>query len=197
MPDAPKVHLPLEVLIEATRKRVQESKTIWGAYYISMWVLAKFLGMKWMEANLMNRISSTDYLRTAPQDDFSNDLHMNRVIHLGELFFNLQAVPGVMTRFKAIKDDPKKLQDLVTELMAAKLFLLYRLPFRFVPPQGMKTLDYDLELLLPDKTKVCCDAKCKLESSELGLNTLKNSLKQARTQLPKDECGMVVVSTSQ
>jgi hypothetical protein len=69
--------------------------------------------------------------------------------------------------------------------------------FRFVTPSSKKGEDYDFELFYPDGLTVPADAKCKFESTAINPESVRNSLKKARTQLPADRPGIIFVKVPQ
>jgi hypothetical protein len=57
--------------------------------------------------------------------------------------------------------------------------------------------DYDFEILYPGALKVPADAKCKFETTKVNPESVRNSLKKARTQLPEDRPSLVFVKVPQ
>jgi hypothetical protein len=56
----------------------------------------------------------------------------------------------------------------------------------------VKGNDYDFDAG-EGATAVCCEVKCKLESTDLGENTIINALTNARKQLPADRAAIIGV----
>jgi hypothetical protein len=52
--------------------------------------------------------------------------------------------------------------------------------FRLVEPQQHKGLDYDIDIRPRDGVLVCADAKCKVDSTDFSVDTVKRSLEKAR-----------------
>jgi hypothetical protein len=73
------------------------------------------------------------------------------------------------------------------------MLYLNKVPFRYVVPQKVKGLDYDVEVEYPDGVIACAEAKCSIESTTFGENIIRNKLDHARQQLPPDRPGIVFV----
>jgi hypothetical protein len=79
------------------------------------------------------------------------------------------------------------------ELDFGRMLYLNKVPFRFVAPQGTAGLDYDIEVEYPNNVIASADAKCKIESTDFSENTIENTLKKARKQLPDSMPGIAFV----
>ena len=112
-----------------------------------------------------------------------------RAIRLAEILFNLQAVEGIDGRVSALSDGP--VEDTYAELEAGHYLRRRGVSFQFVTASGKRGLDYDGEILLPDGTKVNCEMKCKVESTQLSKASILSTLRYARRQLPRDELAIV------
>lgn len=198
-------HIDIKYLLEWD-KRVQDQykkqqhrnpELVWRAYSVSQVVLTHFLGMDWVEKYVMDARSPIDYLRTAPNSDNDCIRHLSRVTELGEMLINLQYVPGIIERIELLKkiNNPKygRIEDIVAELVCARILFLQKIPFRFIKTTGIKGADYDLEFLLKGQ-KICCETKCKIEQTEFSEKTILESLKKANEQLPRGNPGVIMVS---
>lgn len=185
------------IQVQYKKSQQRNPEQIWRAYSVSQVVLTHFLGIEWVEKYVMNPRSPIDYLRTAPNSDHDWIRHLSRVIELGEMLLNLQDVPGIIERIESLKriNNPKygKIEDIVAELVCAKILFHQKIPFRFIITSGIKRADYDLEFLLKGQ-KICCETKCKLEQTEFSENTILESLKVANGQLPDENPGVIMVS---
>jgi hypothetical protein len=79
------------------------------------------------------------------------------------------------------------------ELDLGRMLYCGRVNFRFVEPQQIKGLDYDIEITLADGMIVCADAKCKIEATDFSVGTVENSLEKARRQFPKDRPSVIFI----
>ena len=57
--------------------------------------------------------------------------------------------------------------------------------------------DYDFEITYPDGLNVAADAKCKFETTAITPDSLRNSMKKARGQLPPDQAGIIFIKVPQ
>jgi hypothetical protein len=161
-------------------------------YALAMQILTMFFGLPWMETYVMANTPSSSFLRSRLAE---TDLHSIRVIHLAEMIFNLQKVAGLDEVLVKIRTGD--VESGFAELEAAKLLYKYGIAFRFVETQGVRRKDYDLEFFHHNGMLVCADTKCKLETTDLTSNTIKNALNGARDQLPNDKPGYVFVKVPQ
>jgi hypothetical protein len=114
-----------------------------------------------------------------------------RTIDLGELLFNLQHIEGFdgcVARLKGGDVEPA-----LAELDVARMLYINDQMFWFVEPQGKTGDDYDFLVLYPGGVGACIEAKCNIETPEVNLSTIKNSLQKARKQLPETAPGIIFV----
>jgi len=150
---------------------------------LAMKVLNQSLGDDWVQRNLFDA-RSLHPLRVANVTGTAGMKAQARAAELGEMIFNLQAVPGFQARLETLKTND--LTSTVAELHAAKLLALSELPFSFVEPSGTKGLDYEAKIALPSGHIGSCEVKTKREDTPLTSRTILNSLKEAGSQTPKD-----------
>jgi hypothetical protein len=115
--------------------------------------------------------------------------HQERVLRLAEMIFNMQRVDGLAERVDDL--GAGHVQAVYAELEAGWHLYQRSFPFKYVRRCGKTGLDYDAELTWPGVGRVAIEMKCKLESTELSLETISNVLKAASKQLPKDGLGLV------
>jgi hypothetical protein len=65
--------------------------------------------------------------------------------------------------------------------------------FHFLLPKGRKGEDYDIEYVRLDGKLGRCEVESKLQETDFSANSIKNSLKHAKKQLPKGETGIVLL----
>ena len=134
-------------------------------------------------------VSGTDhesrrFLRTDSSTDDDRLRHQERVVHLAELFYNLRVVPGFSEHLAKLRTD--RIEPYIAELEFANHCRSRGVSVRFVVPSGKESHDYDLELLPSDAASpIFCEVKCKVEETEPSENTIAQSLKKAKSQLPK------------
>lgn len=159
---------------------------------LAMAICTNFFGIEWVEHHIMSSPNGGGFIaQTAAQLTRLEllDRHLYRVIELGEMLYNLQHVNGFDNCISQLKNG--KIEDTIAELESAKLLFINNINFRFVVPQQQLGLDYDLEICLSDGTKICSDVKNKIETTEASVNTVYNSLKRGRRQLPSN-CPSVI-----
>lgn len=160
-------------------------------YLVAAEALVNYLSPEWAAKHVFSTADPNTFLRPNPvllPDRFK---HQDRVISLAEMIFNFQAVEGVEERVKIILS-AGDVESTVAELEGAKLLYRGGLVFRFVSPSGPRGSNYDVEIDLPGM-EVPCEMKCKLEATDLGSKTIKDTLNTARSQLPTDGPGVVFV----
>ena len=159
--------------------------------------LIEEIGGKWVRDHVAARHRKTPYLRALPQGEVDYDLHRLRVTDLAELLYNLQTVTGIDPIYRRIVDDPSKIEATVLELEGFRLLWLAGLSFKVVHTGAGESLNYDCEIALPSGTTAYCEMKCKIETTAYSENSLANALRQARAQLPKPGCGIILVKFPQ
>ena len=107
-----------------------------------------------------------------------------------ENVFNLQKITGIQRVIDEIKTSD--LESYFTELQSASQLKRSNVSFRFNTPSGEKGKDFDI-LIEEGKNGIACEIKTKVEETELSHESVLNSLKDARGQLPKDKPGLIFV----
>ena len=146
-------------------------------------VLRPALGDEWCRRNFLDP-DSAHPLRVIGVSGMAAKKVQAQLVELGEMLFNLQAVPGFHARLEALKT--KDLTSAVGELDAAKLLACSEIPFSFVEPSGQRGLDYEARVHLPSGRIGSCEVKTKSEETCMTDRTILNSLKDAGKQVPKD-----------
>jgi hypothetical protein len=121
----------------------------------------------------------------------NREMSVFRLIDLAEVIYNLQDAPGFDECIEKMRNGD--IEGTYAELDFGRMLYLNGIPFRFVVPQGVKRLDYDIEIMHPGGLLICADAKCKIEATDFSENGIRNALNDARKQLPKDIPSIVFV----
>ncbi len=168
------------------------------AYGNALAVLVHFLGEQWIRRNVENQRSrSKEFLRTRLDgiyDKESNEaqLHVSRVIDLGEMIFNSQSIEGFDVCIERLKSGD--VESAFAELEVGKILGASKIWFRFVRPFAKrKGEDYDIELRFPEGHSACAETKCKLESTQQTAKTVSSALSAARRQLPRHIPGIIFI----
>lgn len=159
--------------------------------HLAFATLHHFFGLEWLERYVRPDTARPNSLRIEEGDGHRLDLSTLRVIDLAEVLINLQDVPGFSECIEKMRKGD--IDGTFGELDLGRMLFLNQVPFEFVVAQGAKTLDYDVEVTFPDGVVACAEAKCNVESTNLGKNTILNKLKKASKQLPPDRPGIIFV----
>jgi len=154
-------------------------------------VLRALVGDEWCDENLVGAEKADPYLVTNSTKPADRMKIQARIAALGELVYNLQRVYGAQDRFARIQRS--SLEIAISDLEAARLLSLSERTFRFVEEQQLKGFDYDIEVTFKPHLTLCCESKCKVETTELSHRTIFNSLRKAASQLPAKEPGAIFV----
>jgi hypothetical protein len=156
-------------------------------------VVKYYMGEDWLERHLSPFSSKPGYLRLNISEDGEelSAVMGQRIVDLGEMLLNLQNVEGFDSCIRRLRDGD--LEPTIAELSLAAMIYVNDWPFRFVEPSGVKRADYDYEITHADGLVVCADAKCKIESTAFSEKTILSALNKARSQLPDDKPGIVLI----
>lgn len=161
------------------------------AFEMALLILCHFLGKVWVNKYVLPPSNANKYLNPQPNTIENYNRSLNRIIEFAELLLNFQHTSGLEDKISAIKGG--KIEETIAELVSAKIFVFFKIPFRFVVPSGKKRYDYDLELKIKN-LKICCEIKCKIDQTDISNNTILSSLKKANNQLPAHKPGIILVS---
>jgi hypothetical protein len=175
------------------RRAGEPSYPLARGYLAACEVVITALGPHWaFEHIFANGGEPSRYLRPKPQLSIDEYKHQDRVLALADAFFNLQHVEGFADRLAKFKS--RDLEASVAELEGAKLLFQSEIPFRFVEETGRKGADYDVDATLSTGA-VAFETKCKIETTNLSIETIANSIATARDQLPPDKAAVVFMKT--
>ena len=160
-------------------------------FAMSATLLRTLVGEQWCDENLVGAEKADPYLVTSSAKPADRIKIQARIVALGELVYNLQRVPGARDRFSRIQRS--SLEIAISDLEAARLLSLSERTFHFVEEQHVKGFDYDIEVTFRPDLTLCCESKCKLETTELSHRTMFNSLRKAASQLPAEKPGAIFV----
>jgi hypothetical protein len=152
-------------------------------------VIKYFFGEEWIEEHLSPQRAADGFLRVVPGEAADAQISAFKIVDFAELLYNLQHIPGFYVCIDRIRRGT--LEPTYAELDLGRMLYCRGVEFRFVEPQQQKGLDYDIEIRLPDGVLVCADAKCKVDSTDFSVDTVRRSLEKARTQFPKDRPSII------
>lgn len=154
-------------------------------------VLRAFMGADWVERHVISGGRKRGFLSIDESDPHRRETSFFRVMDLAEVIYNLQPVPGFDECITRMRDGD--IEGTYAELDFGRMLYLNNVPFRFVVPQGTAGLDCDVEVEYPNGIIASADAKCKIEGTAFSENSIENTLKKARKQLPDSMPGIVFV----
>jgi hypothetical protein len=163
-------------------------------YDTARYIVAEVFGQEWADENEGPARKPGGFLKNdfVDGDEAAAAAHFMRVTALAEMLLNLQHVPGYQECASQLKTDAQ-IESTFAELEVGKLLYLYGIRFEFNKRKLSKTNDYDLNSWYRDGRKAFADTKCKIETGTSSENTIRNSLKEARSQLPPKLPGIVFV----
>jgi hypothetical protein len=159
------------------------------SFWTSLAVIKYFLGEEWIEEHVGPQSAVGGFLRVAPGEGADTQISAFKIVDFAELLYNLQDVPGLDVCIDRIRRGT--IEPTYAELDLGRMLYCGGVEFRFVEPQQHKGLDYDIEIRLSDGVLVCADAKCKVDSTDFSVDTVRRSLEKARTQFPKDRPSII------
>jgi hypothetical protein len=202
LPKLPKRTTPLtQDIVRAKWTGVRASgETVGTALHHACYcVLEYFFGIEWLRDHVLIGCRYPGYLMNNPimqVDGTGIDKdHTLKVVQLAELLFNLQGVPGLdycLDRMFSGQIEPT-----MAELDFGMFLRRQGVVFCYIGPTGVKTQDYDVQVLYEGGRVACGDIKCKIEGTHYAESSLLNSLKKAQKQLPSDRPGIVFVKVPQ
>lgn len=165
-------------------------------------ILDNQFGRKWTERHFLGSKKGPlhiDYEAHEKADEAQKHIAFVKLLRqhavmerLAETILNLQNVPGIQTRFDALKRQKAPVMSIIAELDAARICVRSGLPFAFVQESGTKRKDFEGYTLHSSGTRICCEAKLKMPTTELSVKTINSTLNDARRQLP-DAPSMVFI----
>lgn len=152
-------------------------------------VLKHYLGKQWVLDNVFEESPLDAHFTFGGDDSIERYQFSDRVIALAEMLFHFQTIDGINGRLEALRSS--SVETGVGELEGAKFLYTAGVPFRFNAPRNQRGLDFDIVIEKASGRAVNCEMKCKLSSTELGVDTVINTLQTARKQLPRNEPAFV------
>ena len=156
-------------------------------------VIAHFFGVEWFSMHIRHDSPKRGFLNLDFGSDRLREASTYRVVELAENLLNLQYIEGFAACIGQMRGGAEKIESTCAELDFGRLLYIHDIDFRFVVPQMVKGGDYDFEITYPDGLKVTADAKCKFETTAINPDSLRNSMKKARGQLPQEQPGIIFI----
>jgi hypothetical protein len=175
----------------ASLPAVMKVNGVTESFSLAMCILKYYFGGDWLNRFVTPDTAKPGFLRIDESDPIRKDLTALRMLDLAEVIYNLQHVRGFDECIAKMRNGD--IEGTYAELDLGRMLYLNKVPFRYVVPRKIKGLDYDVEVEYPDGVVACAEAKCSIESTAFGENTIRNKLHHARQQLPPDRPGIVFV----
>jgi hypothetical protein len=169
---------------------IPEADSLSRLYGLATQILIIFFGFEWVSDNIFGARPRENFLYSDELGSPDGFKHQDRVVDISEMLYNLQHIPGIESVIERIQKD--SIEAFTAELQAAKWLFYNEIPFRFVKRSGQKGADFDALAVIKEQ-EVACEFKCKLEEKEFSINTIDNTLRSARKQLPQDKPSVIFV----
>ncbi len=181
----------LEYILEEQNLALPNLPAISRLYALAGEVLIHLLGIDWVFNNVFGKRPLDEFLRSKYESTEDNFKNTDRSVEIAEILFNFQDISGIENLIERIKKD--KIEDYVAELQSAKLLYFNDTPFYFNTPSNQKGLDYDA-VATTLGYEIPCEFKCKTENRNFSENTIRDTLKHARSnQLPKNKPSIIFI----
>jgi hypothetical protein len=174
---------------------------------VSFAIIKEFFGVEWTTKNFMGDLQSNAVRNGFFELDVRDvstkqerELGAFRTFHFAELLLNLQTASGFDDRVRELATgDAGKMEATFAELQVARMLRQNDLEFRFVPlqPGTKKGENYDFDVFKYAGLPIHIEAKCKLENAPFNPDSIQNSLRGARKQVPKGKPGVIFVKIPQ
>ena len=153
-------------------------------YYLALIIFGQILGDRWVQENLLSKEGKPDYFKVSERGEawYKNQ---ERVTKIAEMLFNFQNIEGFAYLIEKLKKED--VESVVAEVQGAAIISGSGFRIRF------RKENYDLDILLADGQVAAGEVKCKLEATRLTSKTVRYAIEKARSQLPKDKAGFVLV----
>jgi hypothetical protein len=159
------------------------------SFWLAIAVVKYFLGQEWLDEHVSWERNTPGFLRVIAGQSAETQISTFKLVDFAELLWNLQWTAGFDVCIDRLSQGV--IEPTYAELDLGRMLYCGSVSFRFVEPQQIKGLDYDIEITLPDDMVVCADAKCKVEATDFSVDTVSNSLEKARRQFPKDRPSII------
>jgi hypothetical protein len=182
------------ILSEDLREKSTEYVHWFKCKLLATLIAGNVFGCDWFEKVLASE-DRPSYFQFDLRSENTYPRSTTRVIELGEMVWNLHKVAGFEERANEIRTDVRGVETKIGELMGGRFFKQLGIKFTFRSPKGQKQDDFDIEYVRSDTKLGRCEVKSKLQKTEFSINTIKNTFKEAKSQLPKNETGIILLRT--
>jgi hypothetical protein len=182
------------ILSEDLRGKPPEHVPWFKAKLLTNIIVGNVFGPDWFEEVLACE-DRPPYFQIDTRSEQTHPRFMTRALELGEMVWNLRDVGGFDDRVADMRTNVEGVETRIGELMGGRFFKQLGIMFAFRRPTGRKQDDFDIEYVRTDSKLGRCEVKSKLQATDFTPNTIKNTLKEAKSQLPKNETGIILLRT--
>jgi hypothetical protein len=164
---------------------------------VQVHIIVHFLGIEWYRQYAFIGAKRNSYL--SPDRDVRNDTRMPiysmRILNLAEMLFNLQEVEGFGHPLVRIASG--QIESSMAELQLGMMLYQAHRKIRYVNSDTNGGRSCDLKIEFENGATSCGEIKCKEDTTDISVETITNSLDDARGQLPKGGDGIIFVKVPQ
>jgi hypothetical protein len=160
-----------------------------------IFIIAHFLGFDWYKRYCSLECEANSYLAPKFRNDGRAAIYSMRMLNLAEMLFNLQSVEGFEHPLGQLANG--QIESGLAEMQLGMMLYQAHHKLRYIDPNIRPGKIHDIELDFSNGSTSCADIKCKKDSTDLSVETISNSLGEARKQLPKGCDGIVFVKVPQ
>jgi hypothetical protein len=169
-------------------------------FTLAVSVIIHFFGYQWYEDQVFQdagRSKPDGFMRIDYTPGLTGEKKSSRILDFAENIFNLQGIVGFDDRVDQMKKTGS-VEATFAEFDFGRFLYIHDIDFKFIVPSGVRGRDYDYGLRYSDGREACADAKCRLETTDIRPETIRNALEKARREnLPKNEPGIIFVKVPQ
>lgn len=167
-----------------------DSKPTMTQYVVACEILGALVGQRWT-LRMINATTADPYFKQGSLDGSGDrKIGQSRLTEVARHLYVLQECDGFEQLIRHLQS--REMVGASAELLAAYLFHSNGHDVRFVEPTGRRGDDFD-QVVTVGSTPVSLEVKAKLDETNYGANTLTNSLRKARAQLPERGPGLIVL----
>lgn len=157
-------------------------------HYVALYILIELLGSQWATDHLTFH-NDEQFLKSKSKEFRDIDSFFLRVMSLAEMLLNLQDIAGFSGCLELLARGD--IESAFAELEVGKLLSMRGVRFSFNKRTLVAKADFDLIVFFQNGDQGFAETKCKAEQGPLTEQSIRNSLRQARSQLPNDGPGII------
>lgn len=180
----------LKIISEKIKEEYPERNKDFYKMFLSTELLRMLIDNEWVNQTLFSHHNTLEKKNLDGYNYFKSPIlgyvWQTRICRLAERVYNLQNVPNFKNIIKDIINGEVVSRD--AEIEVGGHLLSRNIKFEFVIPSNIKTNDFDIRITDP---KINCEVKHKIESTKISANSLLNTIRSAKQQLPKHEPSII------